>query len=200
MRRVGDDVVDLDDPAIATSHLSERFVARVCAAAERQALLRAGDPKVRLWSLFAAKEAAYKAIARGPAPPPPFAHRRFVVADDLEAVRYGDLTLSLGVTVSGSCVHAVAWSGGARPVAATGVVRPHEAPGAAARRLLASCLGGGVEVLRPVRPGSWDGFGPPTVQRDGAPLDVTVSLSHDGRFAGFAVSDGCQLRESEPSL
>lgn len=189
MRRVGDDVVDLHDPAIAVSHESERFVARVCAPAEREALARARDRKLRLWSLFAAKEAAYKAIARHAAAPPPFAHRRFVVADDLESVRYGELPLSLVVTVAGACVHAVAWSGGA-PAVETGVVRPGETPGAAARRLLDACLGGGVEVVRPARPGSWDGYGPPVVRRAGAPLDVTVSLSHDGRFASCAALTG----------
>ncbi|MBK7859723.1 MAG: 4'-phosphopantetheinyl transferase superfamily protein [Archangiaceae bacterium] len=188
MRRVGDDVVDLDEPAIAASHLSARFVARVCAEPELEALAAAADRKRRLWSLFAAKEAAYKAVARGE-PAPPFAHRRFVVSGDLESVRYGEQSLSLRVSIDGACVHAVVWSGALQPIAEAGRVHPLETPGAAARRLLESCLGGdGLEVVRPARPGSWDGFGPPVVLRAGRPLDITVSLSHDGRFAGFAAS------------
>ncbi|MBL8952092.1 MAG: 4-phosphopantetheinyl transferase family protein [Myxococcaceae bacterium] len=200
MRRVGDDVVDLDDPAIATTHVNERFVARVCAEPEREALASAPDRKLRLWSLFAAKEAAYKAIARG-GPPLPFAHRRFVVADGLTSVGHGEVELSLCVTIDGACVHAVAWSGRAPPLARTGLLRSLETPGAAARRLLTSCLGDGIEVVRPPSPGSWDGYGPPAVERDGAPLDVMVSLSHDGRFASFAALIGIMAlpAASDPS-
>lgn len=196
MRLVGDDVVDLDDPAVAGSHLRERFVARVCSAAERAQLAAARDPKRLLWSLFAAKEAAFKVVSKlalgaqlpgGGGGPPVFAHRRFEVARSLRSVRYAPLELALRVTARGSWVHAVAWLGDLEPSSAVAALPEGGDPSRVARaRLLESLGGAGLEVVRAPRPGSWDGFAPPLVFRRGVPLAVDVSLSHDGRYVAFA--------------
>lgn len=190
MRLVGNDVVDLDDPAVAGSHLRARFVARVCSEAERAQLAASRDPKRLLWCLFAAKEAAFKVVSKlgvagGGAPV--FAHRRFEVAGDLRSVRYGALELTLRVTARGSCVEAVAWLGDVEPSASVAELKLDASPSTAARALLLESLGGeGLEVVRAPRPGSWDGFAPPVVCRRGVPLGVDVSLSHDGRYVAFA--------------
>ena len=63
VKLVGNDVVDLGDPSIRASHLSARFVARVCTDVERAALAEAADPKTLLWSFFAAKEAATRPLS-----------------------------------------------------------------------------------------------------------------------------------------
>jgi len=194
---IGNDVVDLTDPAIARHHARERFVARVCNDDERLRVATAGD----LWSLFAAKEAAYKALVKlGDSPG--FGHRAIHVARDLASVTWGDRRLALAVTCEVDHVHAVAWtpmpavSGaqrGSRPIArATRAPVAHaesESARAVLLDLVATAIGcdpGELEVVRDPSPGAWDGYGPPRVVWAGAPLDVDVSLSHDGGFVAAA--------------
>jgi phosphopantetheinyl transferase (holo-ACP synthase) len=184
---VGNDVVDLDDAAITSSHLRARFVERVCHARERARVASALEPKVLLWSLFAAKEAAFKVVVkRGPVV---FAHRRFVVAEDLGSVGFEGLELRLRVQVTGACVHAVAWLGAAPTSSEVVCIGLREDPGRVARKALLASFGevDGLEVVREPVPGAWDGYGPPRVRRSGFWLPVDVSLSHDGRFAAYAV-------------
>lgn len=192
MSWVGNDVVDLGDPATATSHLRERFVHRVCAESERAALARAESPRVHLWCLFAAKEAAYKLVCkRSPGPPPPFAHRRFVVAEDLGSVRYDGHRLQLRVEVVLPRIHAVAWLGDDAPLSGVEVLGEGHDASLGVRALLWRALGGeGWAIHRPARPGSWDGRGPPRLLRHGRPAGLDVSLSHDGRYVAFSVVPG----------
>lgn len=192
-RRVGNDVVDLEDPAIAQTHLRERFVARVCAEPER-ALLRHGDVKRTLWSLFAAKEAAFKALSKDG--PLVFAHRRFVVSADFRSVQYGAQALWLRVEVDGPCVHAVAWTDDETPLFGAAQIPDGADPSAEARALLLRRLNvPGLRVEREATPGSWNGFGPPKLFRDGSRVNLDISLSHDGRFVGYAAdSSGAEKR------
>jgi len=200
---VGNDVVDLTDPAIADHHLRERFVSRVCALEERARVTTAFD----LWALFAAKEAAYKALVKiGQSPG--FAHREIRVASDLRAVCWRDHEFALSVTADERHVHAIAWSRRSLPplarVARTpdpcadrlGQSSPSVAlsAGAAARELLceivAAATGYRVDELEVVRDpvhGAWDGFGPPRVEHRGSSvMGADVSLSHDGPFVAAA--------------
>jgi phosphopantetheine--protein transferase-like protein len=174
---IGNDVVDLDDPQ-ADSCARERYVARVCLPRERAWLARSADLKKSFWRVFAAKEAAYKAVSKlGPAPG--FAYQRFEVAPDFRSVRFDELELQLHVTVEGSCVHAVAWLG-RQPECAV-------LEGADARPALLRALGGDeLTIEREPQAGSWGGYGAPRVMRDGQPSEYDVSLSHDGRFAAYA--------------
>ena len=159
---VGNDVVDL---ACAPAPRA-RFVARVLCERERSMLDASPDPAALLWSLFAAKEAAYKAIARirGPIV---FAHRAFVVAPDLRSIRHEDTTLTLQIDRTDDWVHALAHDPIAHP---TWSVAPRgaEDPSGAARALLcahaAAQLGidaSSLTVVRDALPGSWTGLGPP---------------------------------------
>jgi phosphopantetheinyl transferase (holo-ACP synthase) len=207
---VGNDVVDLTDPAIADHHLRERFVSRVCATGERARVDSAFD----LWALFAAKEAAYKALVKlGHSPG--FGHREIRVAPDLRAVSWRGQDLELSVTADEHHVHAVAWSH--RPEAPLARVARTVSPrgdgafqplfsreisaGKAARELLcelvAEATGCSMSELRVVRdavPGAWDGFGPPRVEHRGNSMSGTdVSLSHDGPFAAAAAIVGGSL-------
>jgi len=193
---VGNDVVDLGDPAIATSHLRPRFVSRVLTEAERFRFAAAADPKAMLWACFAAKEAAYKAVAQV-RPPPGFAYQRFEVAEDFKSVRFEDLVLHSKVWVSADRVTAVAWLGDEPQLAQVHEVARGSNPSAVARQALCVALAGQLgcdegllAVAREKVPGSWDGFGPPRVERDGVPVAAQVSLSHDGRFAAYAARLG----------
>jgi phosphopantetheinyl transferase len=61
------------------------------------------------------------------------------------------------------------------------------------RRTAARALGKREDALlvtRPPVPGSWDGFGPPELSYSGRPLDVDVSLSHDGHYVACALIHG----------
>jgi phosphopantetheinyl transferase (holo-ACP synthase) len=187
-RAVGNDVVDLTDPSVLRHHEDAGFVARVCADDERARIGTARD----LWALFAAKEAAYKALVKLGASPG-FGHRSLRVAPGRASVTWRSLRLELSVGGDDEHVHAVAWSAGAAPTAR--VVRSDACDGESARAravlraLVAEHLGcepGSLDVVREPAPLAWDGFGPPRIARCGATLDVDVSLSHDGRFAAAA--------------
>jgi phosphopantetheinyl transferase (holo-ACP synthase) len=181
---VGNDVVDLTDPTIAEHHNRVRFVARVCTEEEMARVASALD----LWSLFAAKEAAYKALFKlGRSPG--FAHRDIRVGRGLRKVRWLGHELELSVTSDGNHVHAVAWSPSERPPIA--MVARTEAQGA--RKLLCElvataigCMATELEVVRDPVAGSWDGFGPPRVHRAAIAIDADVSLSDDGSFVAAA--------------
>lgn len=190
--RVGNDVVDLDDPHNALAHLRARFVERVCREAERAQLATSATPHTLLWSFFAAKEAAFKVVAKL-APPPPFAHRRFVVSADLRSVRYEGRELFLVVEVGERYVHAIASTHEATPLRAVERVDASADHSLCARTLLRTSLGRALdcdpedlEVVRPKVVGSWDGYGPPQLLTRGALREADVSLSHDGRFVACA--------------
>jgi phosphopantetheinyl transferase (holo-ACP synthase) len=194
---IGNDVVDLTDPAIVRHHENDRFVERVCSDEERSRVATARD----LWSLFAAKEAAYKAAVKLGGSPG-FGHRSIHVAADLASVAWRDLRLALEVTGGPDHVHAVAWTEGTRPL--TRVVRTKgsrqgesERARTALRELLSAALGcpaDEFEVVRDASPGSWDGYGPPRVLHAGAKIDADVSLSHDGHFVAVAAILGAGRR------
>ena len=184
--------MDLTDPGIARHHENERFVARVCSADERPRVLTARD----LWILFAAKEAAYKALVKVGAAPG-FGHRAIRVAPGLDRVSWGEWSLELSVTGDADHVHAVAWTG-LHPVARVARTRDDESEAARriARELVADAIGcspDDLAVLRDPAPGAWDGQGPPRIVRRGDPVDADVSLSHDGPFAAAAI-----LRPARP--
>ena len=196
LRLAGNDVVDLGDPANAGAHARGRFVARVCAEEEQAALAASPDPSALLWAFFAAKEAAFK-LACKLGPRPVFSHRKFVVDRALTSVRHEAHAFHLWVEREGDRLHAVAWTCGERPLAVATEIDAALDPGVAVRRLVAVSLarrfGSSAAMLAIVRdpaPDAWDDLGPPRLLRCGIPLDVDVSLSHDGRFAAFAACVG----------
>ncbi|MEO8797715.1 MAG: 4'-phosphopantetheinyl transferase superfamily protein [Polyangiaceae bacterium] len=170
---VGDDVVDLEEPDNVRHH--PRFAARITSDEERAMLASSPHPHVLLWTLFAAKEAAFKVAAKL-GPPPVFAHARFVVAPDLTAVRWEGIELFLRIERGDGYVHAIATTSDAPIETRVSVIAPGDDPSRAVRALL------GREVTRAPLPGGWDGYGPPRL-RSG----LDVSLSHDGRFVSYAL-------------
>ncbi len=186
---LGNDVVDLGDPETADAHLRERFLRRILCPGELALFRHAADPKARLWSLFAAKEAAYKAAVKL-RPDTLFAHRAFSVATDLRSVRHQAWRFSLLMTQTRDWVHALAFTGKA-PRFVVGVAK--DDPSRDARRLLldsvAAELGHGaarLAVARAPSPLHWNGLAPPRITLDGSALSLDVSLSHHGRFVACA--------------
>lgn len=197
--RVGNDVVYRRDPHIAAHHLKRRFVDRVCSAGEAERVRASREPGLLLWSLWAAKEAAYKAVVKL-RPGTPFAHRRFVVAESLASVRYEDLQLSLELETNEEWVHAVACTG--ETAVLSSVERMEDgadqkgAVRALARREVAARFDLPRERLEIVRPPNAESRpGPPQLLIDGRAAGVDISLSHDGPFvACAAVFSGKPLR------
>ena len=78
--RLGNDVVDLSLPDIQQKYLDQRFLQRVFAQSEQHTILSALNKSKVFWSIWAAKEAAYKAC-RKQFPKLVFAHQKFVLTD-----------------------------------------------------------------------------------------------------------------------
>lgn len=181
---IGNDVVDLADPEAHPEALHPRFDARVFAPEERARLARSADPARLRWALWAAKEAAYKA-ARQLDPAARFHPRAFVA--EAGAVRFGARRFLVAVRETGAALHAVALPAQGAPGALrAGVVRCHGEAGSAARslalRTAARMLGAPAAELEILREGRI-----PLLVRRGRPAGLSLSLSHHGRFAAFAL-------------
>jgi hypothetical protein len=193
---LGNDVVDLADAEARLEGLHPRFAERVFTPAEREALEASRERPVLHWALWAAKESAYKALARVE-PRTVFAPRAFEVElpapprDGVPAagrVRHGGRSFALEVCRRGDALHAVAWDeeskGPGDGALLWQVAIADGEPGAAARRLGARAIGvmlPGHESIRIVGR-------PPLAVGATGPLDLVVSLSHHGRFAAFAAA------------
>jgi phosphopantetheinyl transferase (holo-ACP synthase) len=118
---VGNDVVDMLDPRLRGKPEDARFVERVLSPSERHLLDASADPDLELWCLWAAKEAAYKAVSKLRAEPPVFSHAAFVVdwaassAPPIPAarvrsgvVRFEEALTHVVVTRSSGALHALA--------------------------------------------------------------------------------------------
>jgi len=109
---LGNDVVDLRHPSIATPRRKDRLEARVLAP-EELSWLDEGDPEepfrtTRFWSLWAAKETAYKVLSKSLGSSPVMAHRALVSrlqftspTEELVEVRGEVLSGPLRVRLSG---------------------------------------------------------------------------------------------------
>ena len=192
--RVGNDVVYRRDPHIAAHHLKRRFVDRVCSAEEAGRVRASREPGLLLWSLWAAKEAAYKAVVKL-RPGTPFAHRRFVAAESLAAVRYEDLRLSLELETNEEWVHAVACTGETDILSSVkrkeDCADQREAVRALALEAVAARFDLQRDRLEIVRPPNAEGRpGPPELLLDGQATGFDISLSHDGPFVACAAIRG----------
>lgn len=211
MPAVGNDIVDLQEPQSLGKSCDSRFLERVFTADERGRITAAACPDALLWALWAAKEAAYKCVSRD-APDVVSIPRRYpVVLDGETAARAPEAAASAGVLYAGRVltppgdvvlriavteeyVHALAAKSEA---VLAGIIhrvvcvdRADQAGGASAfvRDLLIreiawrlNCPAGELAV-------SPSGSGAPEVFFQSRPLGASISLSHDGRYAAFALS------------
>lgn len=158
---VGNDVVDL------LEGVHPRFAERVVAPGE------VGDPRV----LFAAKEAAFKALSKR-VPGLRFLPRQFVVRG--AQVAWGSHQLQLQLEITPEYVHAMAFDGPA-PHRAVELQRGDESRDV--RRALC-------DALEPrIGRGPLHVEGRPPLLCSGADvLPIDISLSHHGRFVAWAAS------------
>ena len=102
---LGNDLVDLSS---AEPPLHARYWDRVCTERERE--YAGGDPSI-LWSLWAAKEATFKAIRRVDASAR-FIPRQFEYEPNSKTVRYAKHVVSVQMKERGNCRVALAVIGG----------------------------------------------------------------------------------------
>lgn len=226
---VGNDVVDLVDPRCVGKAQDERFLARVLTARERSLVAASVDPDRTLWTLWGAKEAAFKAVSKATGHVPVFVHADFEVEVNDGAggeVRWRRLELPFlvrGGRSTGS-LHVVAWCDSPRPRMAGGsstvtertplrdrlssreLRGVHSAASAhvrlEARAHLARMGGAPEEELEIVCDEGPTGRMPPRVLRRGAPAPWDVSLSHHGSLVAWVVAlpVGPGERAPEPDL
>jgi len=190
---LGNDVIDLRDAETQLGAQHPRFDGRVFRSAERAVIAAAAcaeSARRTRWALFAAKEASYKLVRRLDEKIP-FVPARFAVTlagHDGARVTHGGRSLEVAFEERAGGLHAVASLAGTASsalLAAFATVDGGGGEGEAARALaragIASALGIDPARLAVVR--EWR---LPALLLDGERLDATLSLSHHGRFAGFA--------------
>ena len=198
---VGNDVVDLRDPANLSAAIHRRFDIRVFADRERRVLAAAVTEEERhrlRWTLWAAKESALKCLRQVDSALP-FRPREILVMIESAsrgAVVHRGVELDLVLDVTDARVHVLAVGpGGNHPAAVHRAARVESGTAASAaemsrrvRSLAAREIGrllgrpaGSIEV------DSGSRRAPPSARRNGRTLPVEVSLSHDGSWIGCAV-------------
>lgn len=76
--RVGNDIVDLSIADIQHKYLDKRFLIRVFSQFEQEAITQSIDKNIILWSIWAAKEAAFKALKKNVSELV-FSHQKFTI-------------------------------------------------------------------------------------------------------------------------
>ena len=195
---VGNDVVDLGDAEARLGNLHPRFVERVFVREERRRIFCSPDPKVSLWTYWAAKESAYKALKK--------VEREAAFAPSAWVVELGSRhgpgllrgsasggghRFDLEITRSAEWIHALATLGSGSSGAdciLSGVERcparqdPSMAVRTAAVRALSNRLGLAAEGL------SIDRSKPPRLVGHAQANGLDLSLSHHGRWVSFAAA------------
>jgi phosphopantetheine--protein transferase-like protein len=209
---VGNDVVDLEAPENRGKSRDERFLGRIFTDEERGRLAGAARPDALLWALWAAKEAAYKALSRDDPGIPSIPRLYRVVMDDENADRTRGAAerstlcfagrvitprgvMALRIDVTDDYVHALA--AGTQEALARIFHRVDRMdgregagdPAAFVRmqllREIARRLDCPVDDLAVRKDPA--GPGAPSVLQRGRPRTAGISLSHDGRFTAFAL-------------
>jgi phosphopantetheinyl transferase len=204
---IGNDIVDLTDPRAAGKSRDIRFMDRVFTTNERQAIFNHNNRDVFLWSLWAGKETAYKAICKvhpavsssprryeielfpsaGLVPERGVAHTPFGLVSIRLFVR-SDHLHCVGVT-DGLGMDSVMWD----------VLKVDQRRSSQdyqsniARKMIkrkASCyLNESPGTMEIIRTRGCHGLEPPVlyVRKTKTPIDI--SMSHDGRFVACALLD-----------
>lgn len=185
---IGNDIVDLRAKEAQDKHSNRRFLAKVCSLAEIEMIKSSINPHQMLWTLWAIKEASYKALMKR------YDIKRFIPnqflcepAGEFWRCSHKGMLCESIVDLNEGYVHAIACSGGAGKII-RGVLEgvPEQQHSKIARDLAEKflsdegCNGGRVE--------RFDGTSPPVIIQEGAPVkNWDVSLSHDGEFVAAAL-------------
>ena len=214
MPPVGNDIVDLAEPENIGKSSDKRFCRRVFNPRELSLIANSDRPDSILWALWAAKEAAYKAVSRGD-PSVCSIPQKYPVIIEADAGALadspliGNVTTPLGelpvqIFIDAEMVHVIAAGTVddlARIIFRVGQVDADNAdPPRFARKVLLEeisrhicCSVGDLSVAKEKRR-PWAPF----ISFRGSRLSVDISLSHDGRFVACAF-DPAALTENLPA-
>ncbi len=195
---VGNDVVDLRDPDNQPDALHARFDSRVFASVEREALGASSSQHVLRWTLWAAKESAYK-LAKKLDPSVRFRWREFStrpIGEERVGVIHGARSFDIRVDRTDEWVHAVATLTSSNPRSArgsgsAGIERLEGAeadPSRTVRECVRAALGSRIK-LPPGQVQIAAESGIPVALWRSRRLPVDLSLSHHGRFVAWAFGD-----------
>lgn len=202
MPPVGNDIVDLADPENIGKSRDQRFCRRVFNPEELSLIANSDRPDTILWALWAAKEAAYKAISRGD-PSVCSIPRKYQVIIETgaqpasSAPLQGRVTTPLGelpvqIFIEAEMVHVIATGTVDDLTRIVSRVEQMDAERADssefAREILLEeiarhlcCHADDLSVAKEKRR-PWAPF----ISFRGSRLPAEISLSHDGRFVAFA--------------
>ncbi len=187
---VGNDVVDLDDSETWSETLHPRFDARVMSPSERARIAAAADPRALRWTLWAAKESAYKLAKRNDCTVV-FAHAKFLTdldEDGRGTVSHGEWSCAGGVRREGRVLHGIA-----APGSVAGIVSGFDRlgrdldPGTGARRLAIAVIASHLGIAPESVSITSDPSRIPNLTASGHRLGH-LSLSHHGKLVAFAWS------------
>lgn len=209
---MGNDVVDLKAGGAAGKSGDSRFVSRVLTSGEQTVLGRVENSDSCFWAMWAAKEAAYKAVSRAK-PAISSSPRRYEVCFDNQhrkSVWTGSVATPMGRVyvqsqLDENYIHCIGQTG-CGPAGRQIIFRVFETvPGApegteadpgqqsaavrrAAAAAIVSCLDLSEDNVLIVRDSSAGRPGPPVVRIKGSATEIQISLSHHGRFGAFALN------------
>ena len=204
MPYVGNDVVDLKEPANAGKSRDSRFLKKILTDAEIEYVKNADNPDMELWSLWACKETAYKVI-RKYLSATAFVPRRWQTVlnkthseySEGEVVILGKDEVYIRLFSNPDYIHCVGadsltvldkliWSVESLPKEETN-------PSFFSRYYLAQSIAKHfslnsheIKIRRAKQSGNLQ---PPCVYVHGLKTDIDISLSHDGRFVACAFND-----------
>ena len=202
MPTVGNDVVDLKEPANAEKSREPRFLKKILTDAEIEFVLNEENPDAALWSCWAGKETAYKVIKKSFSDAA-FLPRQWTVTFNDPQVKYtngeviipGKGSVYIRLFFNSDYVHCV---GADSLTALDKLIWSVEALTEKEKNnpslYLRNCLGQKltehfslsfrrIEIKRKRENGE---LLPPRVYVDGEKTNIDISLSHDGRFVAYA--------------
>lgn len=211
MTRVGNDIVDLLSPYVAGKSRDRKFVQRVLTPEEQKIVLTAANPDSLLQVYWAAKETAYKAIAKA-SPDVSSAPRRYRVLLDIpegrEKIRGVVRTPAADVFVTVlrrrdfiHCFGATLFSAAEKTIFGVEELTGKtpldfcRATEAASRRVrtvakekIAAFFATPVTAVAIKKTRNRNGVSFPEVYINKKKTDIDISFSHDGRYVAFALT------------
>lgn len=194
MPTIGNDIVDLREGRQLRKHNDTRFMDRVFCTAEKNLILASQDPDQTLWQIWAAKEAAYKALKKKH-PGLIFAHRKFVTDLVRSRVVHQKHIVRIRFQLTWHFIHCVAWSGTLKrsvDIKSRVSRRTDEdrCQSTAVRQSALTLLRDecGIQTAEVRREVAWNGLSPPYFSSNDARIErMELSLSHDGAWVAAAL-------------
>ena len=202
MPTVGNDVVDLKEPANAGKSSESRFLKKILTNAETDLIRNAENPDAALWSHWACKETAYKIVKKS-FPGTAFLPRQWQVTfnkresthSDGEVAISGHDSVFIRLFTNPQYIHCI---GADVPIALEKLIwsvedlpeKEENNPSLYLRYCLGQRLARyyslnshQIKIKRTRKNGELQ---PPRVYIGGNKTDIDISLSHDGRFIAYA--------------